>query len=656
MRQNVKSLSWTLWAVIIAFIGFVFIEWGTGGMNLRGSDSDIVNVDGVALSGEEFQKDLVKTLERYDTQFKGNFNKSFITQLQIPEQILQQNINSLLIRREAEKLNLKVTKDEVKDKILNYSEIYNDKEKGTVRVFPFRENYQKDGPFIGVKEYERRLAYARIDVTEFERDLKNGIIQEKYRDLVTSGLVINDEKLKEDYKKENDQAKVQYIVFRTDRIKTDLQPEESEIKKYFEQHQEEFKSPEKRRGNVIALNFEDFKKEINITETELFNYFKQNKDQFLTPGKTKVSRIFLKYNEDNREEILKTAEDIVKGLTQENFAAKAKEISQDERAKDGGDWGYNDWKRLTKQEVNIIERLEEKQISSAVDTLEGFSLLFISEKIPEKQEEFDIVKERIANIIEKQKLNELVSAKLEKIYTKVKNEADIKVAAKDLGAKTVDTGPITSGEAIKEIDEMGYISRKLFSMKPKEVAFPVEFVKGMAIVQLSEIIEPSVQPYDEVKEAAREKTVLTEKMDLLMSEARDISNSLNRITDKTERENFLKRNNLKAADFEYKRGDKLAYFPVQSGLDDMIFSLSEQQYSDPLKFKSDVVIVGMQSKKITADSDYEREKGSFYNQKISELRDRFFTSYLFNKREDYNIRFNQKLFTEIKNYVISRYK
>lgn len=656
MRQNVKSLSWTLWVVIIAFIGFVFIEWGTGGMNLRGSDSDVVNIDGTALSGDQFHKDLAKALERYDRQFKGGLNKSFITQLQIPEQILQQNISSLIIQKEADKLKLTVSSDELRDQILNYNEVHDDKEKGPVRIYPFRENYQKDGPFIGVKEYERRLAYARIDVTEFERDLKKGIIQEKYRDLVTVGLVIEEEKLKEMYKKEKDQAELNYFVFRTDRIKKDIQPDEKELREYYNQHQEDFKTAEKRRGSVIAFKFEDFKKEVSIPDTELYDYFKENKDQFITPGKTRVSRILLKYDEGQREEVLKKAEKIAKELTPANFSEEAKKISQGDRAKNGGDWGYTDWKRFTKQELGIIERLEENQVSSPVDTQEGFSLLFVSEKVPEKQEEFNKVKERIHAIIEKEKLNALVREKLEKIHSKFKDEADIKVAVKEMGIEAVDTGPVTPGEAVKEIDEMGYISRKLFSMAAKEVAFPVEFVKGMAILQLSEIIEPAVQPLAEVKEGVKEKLVLTKKMDLLMNEAQETANQLNKMDDEKRRENFLEQNNLKATDYTYKPGDKLAYFPVKSGLDDKIFSLNKKEYSDPIRFKSEVVIAQLKNKTLTGDADFERERITFYHQKSSELKGRFFTTFIFNKRDDYKIRFNQKLFTEIKDYVISRYK
>lgn len=656
MRQNVKSLSWTLWVVIIAFIGFVFIEWGTGGMNLRGSDSDVVNIDGTALSGDQFHKDLVKALERYDRQFKGGLNKSFISQLQIPEQILQQNINTLIIQKEADKLDLTVSRDELREQILNYNEVHNDEEQGPVRIYPFRENYQKDGPFIGVKEYERRLAYARIDVTEFERDLKKGIIQDKYRDLVTGGLVIEKEKLKEMYKKENDQAALNYLVFRTDRIKEDIQTEEREIKEYYDQHTEEFKSAEKRRGNVIAFKFEDFKKEVSIPDTELYDYFKENKDQFVTPGKTRVSRILLKYDEGGREEVLKRAEEMAKRLTPANFSEEAKKISQDDRANNGGDWGYTDWKRFTKQELGIIERLEAKQVSSPVDTQDGFSLLLVSEKVPEKQEEFNKVKERISSILEKEQLNSLVRKKLEKIYSKVKDEADIKVAAKAMGIEAVDTGPLTPGEAVKEVDQMGYISRKLFSMEAKEVAFPVEFVKGMAILQLSEIMGPAVQPFVEVKEGVKEKLVLAKKLDLLMKEAKEAANRLNRMDDEEKQKNFLEQNNLKATDYNYKRGDKLAYFPVKSGLDDMIFSLNEKQYSDPMRFKSEVVIVQLKDKTLAGDADFEQERDTFYRQKISELKGRFFTTFIFNKRDDYKIRFNQKLFTEIKDYVISRYK
>ena len=104
---------------------------------------------------------------------------------------------------------------------------------------------------------------------------------------------------------------------------------------------------------------------------------------FKVPGKTKVSRIWVAYDAQTREQVLKRMEETAAALTPANFAAKARELSGDEKAKDGGDWGYWAWQNFTAQEKTMIDNLDASEISSPVDAGQGFSLLHVAEKVPE---------------------------------------------------------------------------------------------------------------------------------------------------------------------------------------------------------------------------------------------------------------------------------
>jgi len=655
MRSNLKSLSWTLWLVILAFIGFIFVEWGSGRLDSFGSKSDLLSVNGKSIRGEVFQKNLTQSLNMYKDQFKNNFNISFVNQLRIPEQILQNLINKSIIQQEAEKLNILATEDEVKDKIINYSETFNDKNNKPSRVFIFRENGKADGQFIGVKEYERRLAYSRIEINEFEQNRKNEIVFDKFKELITGGMVINKASLWELYKKEKDKAEVDFIVLKPDRIKNTINPSPDNLKSFYEKNKNQFKSPEKRAGYVIAYKYDDFKKDIKISNQELYDYFKKHKKMFMVQGKTKVSRLFLKYSDQNREDILKKAETILPNLKRENFSEKTKELSQDDKAQVGGDWGYWEWKNFTKQELSIIENMKENQISSPIDTLEGFSIIYIPEKIPQKQEPFDSVKNRIKEIIEKEKVHQYVENKLEDIHDELNKEKDIKNKALELGEKVISTDLLTQGEAIKDLDEMGHISRKFFELKKNEIEFPVEFMQGLAIVQLSTIKEPAIEKFESVSQKVKEKFIQARKMNLLKLEAQDIINKLTGIKNQERTTTYLKNQNLSSDTFTYQRGNKLSHLPLKSGLDNIIFSANENQYLNPIEYDNEVVILKLKNKHVSVKEDFRMDKTSFYNSKINELKNIYFSSFVSHKRSDYKIHFNQELFEKIKDHVISRF-
>jgi parvulin-like peptidyl-prolyl isomerase len=636
MRDSFKKLSWTLWLVIIAFVlGFVMTDAFQG--QKQAKTGLIFIGEEPVLQGDDYYRQVMRTLLRYKEQMK-DFNKSMITQRRIPEQMLQGMIDAIVVRKEAEKLNITASEREIKDMIIT--------------------RFQRDGQFIGIANYRRFLKESHIDVTEYEGQLRDEVIREKYQELVTAPLVIDDMALREKYKKEKDKADLEYIILKTDRIKEDITVEDKKISDYYEKNKEDFKSIEKRAGYVIALKFDDYKKEAVPTDREMYENFKKNMAEFIVPGKTKVSRILLKYVKENRDEVFKKAEALQKELTKDNFARKAIEFSQDEKAKSGGDHGYEGWKRFTSQERTMIENLGEHQVSSPIDTQSGFSIVYISELVPQKEPVFNEAREKIKNLLQNEKVNQKVMEKLQKIYNKVAKSENIKAKTAEIGVEVIETELLTSGKPIKDVDEMGYISRRLFMMEEKEIAFPVNFVKGTAILQVAKIEKPEVLPLEEVKDKVKDKVVKAKKVDLLTEQAAKISEELNRITDQKNIEAYLTKNDLRAQTLAYKRGNRLSYFPVRKGMDDTVFSMEKDRFSSPFAFEEQqqVVILKVKDKTIALDSDFQKDKTEFYNKKIGELRYRYFDSYLSSKKDSYRITLNQELYQQLKDDIMTRFK
>jgi peptidyl-prolyl cis-trans isomerase D len=636
MRDSFKKLSWTLWLVIIAFVlGFVMTDAFQG--QKQAKTGLIFIGEEPVLQGDEYYRQVMRLLLRYKEQLK-DFNKSMITQRRIPEQMLQGMIETIVVRKEAKKLNIKASDREIKDMIIT--------------------RFQRDGEFIGIANYRRYLREQHIDVAEYESQLRDEVIREKFQELVTAPLVIDDMSLREKYKNEKDKADLEYIMLKPDRIKEELTVDDKEISDYYQEHKENFKSTEKRAGYVIALKFDDHKKEVVPTDREMYEYFTKNMAEFIVPGKTKVSRILLNYRKENRDEVFKKAEALQKELTKENFARKAIEFSQDEKAKNGGDHGYEGWKRFTSQERTMIENLGEHQVSSPIDTQSGFSIVYISELVPRKEPVFNEAREKIKNILEKERVDQLVIKKLQKIYNKLGKAENIKAKAAEMGVDVIETELLTSGKPVKDLDEMGYISRRLFMLEEKEIVFPVNFIKGLAIVQVAKIEKPDILPLEEVKDKVKDKVVIAKKVDLLKEQAAAISDELNKITDQEKIDEYLKKSDLKAEPLAYKRGNRLSYFPVRKGMDETVFSMEKDRFSSPLVFEEQqrVVIFKVKNKTVTQDSDFQKDKTEFYNQKIRELRYRYFDSYLSGKKESYRITLNQELFQQLKDDIMTRFK
>ncbi|MCX6555798.1 MAG: hypothetical protein NTZ12_12445, partial [Candidatus Aminicenantes bacterium] len=185
----------------------------------------------------------------------------------------------------------------------------------------------------------------------------------------------------------------------------------------------------------------------------------------------------------------------------------------------------------------------------------------------------------------------------------------------------------------------------------------LEFPEGFAIVQLTRIIKPEIEPFEKAKDQVKLKMLAAKKLQLQLTKAQTVAGELLKLADDKKIAAYLAKENLKAESVTYQRGNQLSTFPVQPGLDDTIFQMRENSYSFPMAFGSEAaVIVKLKSKKIASADDFAKQKGEFYQKKLAEAKNSLFGSFIMSKRNDYKISFNAEIFEKIKEYAISRFR
>jgi ankyrin repeat protein len=110
-----------------------------------------------------------------------NMESELLVKFKIHDMVLHSLINSLIIQYEAEKLNIDVSDEELREKIMNYPA------------------FQENGKFIGMEKYKMLLARSRISPDEFENDLRIEMITKKLKEKITGEISIDEEVLKKEY-------------------------------------------------------------------------------------------------------------------------------------------------------------------------------------------------------------------------------------------------------------------------------------------------------------------------------------------------------------------------------------------------------------------------------------------------------------------------
>ncbi|MCP2605102.1 SurA N-terminal domain-containing protein, partial [Candidatus Aminicenantes bacterium AH-873-B07] len=110
MRRNLKALAPTLWLVIIAFIITIFAVWGGAGRIAGRRAVDYIAIVGKdKISTELYRKVLLQRLQNIKNQIEKELDRQLIEQLNLPQQILNQMIQEIVILHLAKELGVSAT-------------------------------------------------------------------------------------------------------------------------------------------------------------------------------------------------------------------------------------------------------------------------------------------------------------------------------------------------------------------------------------------------------------------------------------------------------------------------------------------------------------------------------------------------------------------
>src|SRR6476620_4068298 len=126
-RDNIKYLSWILWAVIGLFVLFVFVDFGSGVRSRgAGGGNSAARVGGRTVTMADFEHQYRQLEQLYGQLYGGRAAPEISKQLQLPLQALNRAVNEQVLLAEAERLGLRVSDEELRDKILEQAAFVDD--------------------------------------------------------------------------------------------------------------------------------------------------------------------------------------------------------------------------------------------------------------------------------------------------------------------------------------------------------------------------------------------------------------------------------------------------------------------------------------------------------------------------------------------------
>ena len=635
MRRNVKSLKPILWLIVVTFIVAIFAIWGGAGRLGETNRSDtLASVGGTKISSDAFFQALRSRLEAIGKQFGGELNAQLIQQLGVPQQTLEQLVQQQLLLEIARDMGLRATDAEVRDKIIAYPAL------------------QQDGKFVGFETYRRILEYNHIPLAEFEAGLRQDVVIGKVVEVLTAGIFVTDEEVWQAYRKQNDSAKIEYLVAETAKTEVTETPSESELRAHFDRNTAAYKIPEKRTADYAVLRTADLKKEVAVKDDEIAKYYRDNTAQFQEAEKVQVSRIWLPYTAADKDAVLAQARGLRgRAAGGEDFAALARSSSKDDKASAGGDWGLYDWRSLTPAETGAVAKLDRGGVSEVVETETGAAILKVTEKAPAVTKPLADVQATIKGILEEEKARALVAERIQRLEKLARQDKSLDVAAQKEGLKPASTGALKKGDPLGDFDTSGAVSEALFGLKEKEISGPIFTYAGEALAELK-TIEPERPATFEEARAQVAKDILDElKKTKALAKLREVRASLKDDWSGEAPKLKLEYKLVEA----HKREQYLGLVGERPEIDTLVFSLPLKQASEPVPVDEGYALFRVLERKEATREEFEKVKAAERDTLLGEKRNKFLQSYMAMAREEKKVKINAEAFQRLSQDVLSRY-
>jgi len=634
MRKNVKALKPTLWIIIATFVIAIFAIWGGAGrLGETNRSNTLATIGKERISSDAYFQTLRQRLEAMKKEY-SQLNKALIQQLNIPQRVLQEMVEQTLLLQIAEDMKLGATDPEVRDRIISYP------------VF------QKDGQFIGFKEYKQVLDWNRIPLADFEDGLKKEILIEKVVKLLTAGITVSDEEVWDNYKKQNESAKIEYLVAEKDKIELTDKPDAAAIEAHFEKNKAAYKVPKKRTADYLFFRTDDLKTRVKVDESEIEKYYKDNLSRFQEAEKIKVSRIFLPYTGKDKPQVLAQAADLLKrARAGEDFAELARTFSKDDKAKEGGDWGLTAWTALPAKETDEVVKMDAGQTSDVIETDTGAAILKVAEKTAAITRSLAEVKTTVKNILEDEKARELAADKASRIEKEARGQKSLDMAAQKEGLKVRSTGPLKQADPLEDFDPSGSISQTLFTLKDKEISAPIYTYTGVGIAQLQKTEPERPAKLEEVRDAVEKDILDSRKKEKAMEKLTGVLAGL-----KDDWEDGAQKNGLQIKAVEaHKREQYLSLIGESPEVDNLAFSLPIKEPSRTLEVEGGYAVVRVLDRKLVTKEEFAKARDTERSTLLESQKSKFLQSYMVKARDEKKVKVNYDLYTQMSTEVMNRF-
>ena len=630
MRRHRNWLKWSLALVVMCFVLLYIPSFMKDSAQGASNNAIVADVDGNEITVAQFRRVYEQQMRAYRASYGANVDERLLKQLGIDQRIVQQMIEEAAALSEARRLGIDASDAEVRERIL---------------ALPA---FQENGQFIGDQRYRQllRMQTPPMRPDEFEEQVRRGITVEKLQAALTGWVTVSDADVTAEFKRRNEKVKLAVVSFPADKFREGVTASDADIAKYFDEHKETYRVPEKRKIRFLTIDQEALRGKATVTGLQIERAYNDNIQQYSTPEQVRASHILLKTGAEDDAAVKKQAEELLaKVKSGADFAELAKQRSQDEAsAKKGGDLDYFGKGTMVPEFDKVAFSMQPGQISDLVKTQYGYHIIKLVDKKPATTKSLAEVRTQIEDQLKWEQAQTQAQKLADQVATELKKPVDFQKVAAAHGLQTSESGFFRQDEPIAGIGLAPTVGQRAFSLKEGDVSEPIRTPQGFAFISVLAKQDPYIARLDEVKSKVKDDVVKLRAIDAARQKAGALDAALKSSDfDKAAKDAGLE---VKTTDL-IARGAPITDIGISSAIDQAAFSLPTGGVSGPIVTDNGAVVVKVVEKKETTPAELASSKDSIRGELLNERKNRFYTTYMTKARQRMNIRINRDTIAQV---------
>jgi peptidyl-prolyl cis-trans isomerase D len=408
------------------------------------------------------------------------------------QQILKQLVFQKEIEYEGKRLGIAVSDQERADRIRQY--------------VPTAFN---NGVFVGRDRYSAEVqARFQMTVPVFEELVRQGLLEEKFRKLVTDGISVGPAELQDEFRYKNEKVKLDYALIKPEDLEAKISPDEAEIRAAYEKNKSKYQVPERRVVRYALVDVNQIRHNVQVSDDMLKQQYQANIQQYQVPNRVHVEHILFmtvgKTTDAEVEEVKKKAEDVLKQVKKGGkFEDLAKKYSEDPGSKDkGGDLSWITQGQTVPEFEKTAFSLNPGQVSDLVKTQYGFHIIKVLEKETAHTRPFEEVKDSLRAPFLLSQADKLASDTADQISAAIRqsNKISLDDLAKQYHLTVSETRPVAASDPLLELANSQEAKDAIFRARPDETSLPVRTDRGYVILSVKSIQTAHQGSLEEVRD------------------------------------------------------------------------------------------------------------------------------------------------------------